>query len=90
MSITEAFGEFRTGKTQMSHTLCVAAQLPVNMGGANGKAAYIDTEGCFRPERIRSIAERFGLDPDRKSYIRDGVPIDFDRGLRERNLCSCL
>lgn len=49
MSITEAFGEFRTGKTQMSHTLCVTAQLPVSMGGAGGKAAYIDTEGCFRP-----------------------------------------
>lgn len=25
MSITEAFGEFRTGKTQLSHTLCVTA-----------------------------------------------------------------
>ena len=36
-SITEAFGEFRTGKTQLCHTLCVTAQLPVNMGGANGK-----------------------------------------------------
>ncbi|XP_073940597.1 meiotic recombination protein DMC1/LIM15 homolog isoform X2 [Castor canadensis] len=28
MAITEAFGEFRTGKTQLSHTLCVTAQLP--------------------------------------------------------------
>ncbi|RKO85343.1 DMC1 protein, partial [Blyttiomyces helicus] len=37
MSITEAFGEFRTGKTQLSHTLCVMAQLPVSMGGGNGK-----------------------------------------------------
>ena len=37
MSITEAFGEFRTGKTQLSHTLCVMAQLPPSMGGANGK-----------------------------------------------------
>jgi meiotic recombination protein DMC1 len=36
-SITEAFGEFRTGKTQLSHTLCVTAQLPTSMGGANGK-----------------------------------------------------
>lgn len=26
--------------------------------------AYIDTEGTFRPERIRAIAERFGMDPD--------------------------
>lgn len=40
------------------------AQMPVSMGGAEGKAAFIDTEGTFRPERIRSIAERFGVDPD--------------------------
>lgn len=26
--------------------------------------AYIDTEGTFRPERIRPIAERFNLDAD--------------------------
>ncbi|KAL0090616.1 meiotic recombinase Dmc1, partial [Phycomyces blakesleeanus] len=26
--------------------------------------AYIDTEGTFRPERIRAIAERFGVDCD--------------------------
>ena len=64
MSITEAFGEFRTGKTQLAHTLCVSVQLPIEMGGGNGKAAYIDTEGTFRPDRIRSIAERFGVDPD--------------------------
>lgn len=37
MSITEAFGEFRTGKTQIAHTLCVIAQLPAQMGGGNGK-----------------------------------------------------
>jgi len=63
MSITEAFGEFRTGKTQLGHTLCVTCQLPTNMGGGNGKVIYIDTESTFRPERIRPIAERFGLDP---------------------------
>ena len=64
MSITEVFGEFRCGKTQLCHTLCVAAQLPKDMGGAEGRVAYIDTEGTFRPDRIRSIAERFGVDPD--------------------------
>ncbi|KAJ3207099.1 Meiotic recombination protein dmc1 [Dinochytrium kinnereticum] len=63
-SITEAFGEFRTGKTQLAHTLCVMAQLPLSMGGANGKAAFIDTEGTFRDDRIRSIAARFGMDSD--------------------------
>jgi meiotic recombination protein DMC1 len=62
MSITEAFGEFRTGKTQIAHTLCVTCQLPTTMGGGNGKAIYVDTEATFRPERIRAIAERYGLD----------------------------
>ncbi|KAJ3052181.1 Meiotic recombination protein dmc1 [Quaeritorhiza haematococci] len=63
-SITEAFGEFRTGKTQLSHTLAVMAQMPVQMGGGGGKAAFIDTEGTFRPDRIKAIASRFGLDPE--------------------------
>ena len=40
-SITEAFGEFRTGKTQLSHTLCVMAQLPESMGGASGKVSNV-------------------------------------------------
>jgi DNA repair protein RAD51 len=62
-SITEVFGEFRTGKTQLAHTLCVTCQMPVSEGGAEGKAIYIDTEGTFRPARLQAIAERFGLDP---------------------------
>ncbi|KAH8723215.1 meiotic recombination protein-like protein dmc1 [Phaeosphaeriaceae sp. PMI808] len=64
MSISEVFGEFRCGKTQLSHTMSVITQLPKDLGGAEGKVAYIDTEGTFRPERIAQIAERFGLDPE--------------------------
>jgi RecA/RadA recombinase len=64
MSISEVFGEFRCGKTQLSHTMSVVAQLPKELGGGEGKVAYIDTEGTFRPERITQIAERFGVDPD--------------------------
>ena len=60
-SITELFGEFRTGKTQMAHTLCVTSQLSYEMNGGQGKVIYLDTEGNFRPERIESIATRFGL-----------------------------
>ena len=63
-SITELFGEFRTGKTQICHTLCVTCQLPRENGGGAGKALYIDTEGTFRPEKLKPIAERFGLDPE--------------------------
>jgi meiotic recombination protein DMC1 len=64
MSITEAFGEFRSGKTQLALTLCVTAQLPRECGGGAGKVAYIDTEGTFRPERLAQIAQRFGLDAE--------------------------
>ncbi|KII75020.1 DNA repair protein RAD51 1 [Thelohanellus kitauei] len=60
-SITEIFGEFRTGKTQLCHQLCVTCQLPIDNGGAEGKAIYIDTEGTFRPERLLAIAERYNL-----------------------------
>lgn len=41
MSISEVFGEFRCGKTQLSHTMSVIAQLPKELGGAEGKVAYI-------------------------------------------------
>ena len=54
-------GEFRTGKTQICHTLCVTAQLPMDQGGGEGKALYIDTEGTFRPERLVEIAARYGM-----------------------------
>nr|AIW60888.1 RAD51 [Schmidtea mediterranea] len=60
-SITEIFGEFRTGKTQICHSLAVTCQLPVDLGGGEGKCLYIDTEGTFRPERLLAVAERYGL-----------------------------
>ena len=62
------------GKTQLCHTLCVTCQLPVDQGGAEGKALWIDTEGTFRPARLAQIAERFGLNPadvlDNVAYAR--------------------
>jgi len=60
-SITEIFGEFRTGKTQLCHTLAVTCQLPIDQGGGEGKCLYIDTEGTFRPERLLAVAQRYGL-----------------------------
>ncbi|KAI3417065.1 uncharacterized protein J3R85_014809 [Psidium guajava] len=60
-SITEIYGEFRSGKTQLCHTLCVTCQLPLDQGGGEGKAMYIDAEGAFRPQRLLQIADRYGL-----------------------------
>eukprot|EP00271_Cylindrocystis_brebissonii_P009250 TRINITY_DN2395_c0_g1_i1.p1 TRINITY_DN2395_c0_g1~~TRINITY_DN2395_c0_g1_i1.p1 ORF type:complete len:356 (-),score=76.95 TRINITY_DN2395_c0_g1_i1:935-2002(-) len=60
-SITEIYGEYRTGKTQICHTLCITGQLPLAQNGAEGKVLYIDTEGTFRPERLNEIGSRWGL-----------------------------
>merc|ERR1719392_362055 len=64
MAITEVFGEFRTGKTQLSHTLCVTTQMPGENGFSGGKVIYLDTENTFRPDRLRPIADRFNLDAE--------------------------
>ncbi len=69
--VVEFFGEFRTGKTQIAHQLCVNVQLPREDGGLNGNALYIDTEGTFRPERIIQMAE--GLDLDHKKVLKNIV-----------------
>lgn len=62
-AITEAFGQYGSGKSQLAHSLAVRVQLPKDKGGAGGAAVFIDTEGTFRPERIVKIAEDAGLDP---------------------------
>jgi DNA repair protein RadA len=61
-SVTEFYGEYRTGKTQIAHQLCVNVQLPYEDGGLEGNALYIDTEATFRPERIIQMAEAKDLD----------------------------
>ena len=61
-AVTEVFGEYRTGKTQLAHQLCVSVQLPYEQGGLEGGALYIDSEGTFRPERIIQMAAAIDLD----------------------------
>jgi DNA repair protein RadA len=64
-SITEAYGEYRTGKTQIAHQISVNVQLPTEKGGLAAGALYIDSEGTFRPERIYQMALGQKLDPSR-------------------------
>lgn len=61
-AVTELFGEYRTGKTQLTHQFCVNVQLPYEQGGLEGAALYIDSEGTFRPERIIQMALAKDLD----------------------------
>ena len=64
-AMTEVFGAFGSGKSQLGFSLAVNVQLPLEKGGANGKAVFVDTEGTFRPERIKQIAEGIGAVPDK-------------------------
>ncbi len=64
MSITEAYGKFSSGKSQLGFQLSVNVQLPKEQGGLEGGVLFIDTESTFRPERIKQLAEAKGLDPD--------------------------
>jgi len=51
-SITEVYGEFGAGKSQVTHQLAVNVQLPKEHGGLEGGAVFVDSEDTFRPERI--------------------------------------
>ncbi len=62
-AITEFFGEYGSGKTQIVHQLAVNTAMSVEEGGLDGETFIIDTENSFRPERIIQIAEGMEQDP---------------------------
>ncbi len=46
-SITEAFGKYSSGKSQLAFQLCVNAQLPKEQGGLEGGVLFVDTENSL-------------------------------------------
>ncbi|MEM2053484.1 MAG: DNA repair and recombination protein RadA, partial [Thermoplasmata archaeon] len=62
-AITELFGPFGSGKTQLIHQLLVNVTMPEEKKGLNGEAILIDTENTFRPERIEQMSLALNLDP---------------------------
>jgi len=64
-AITEIYGEYGSGKTQIVHELAVTIQLPVDQGGLEAHAVIIDTENTFRPERISQMARGLDLEPNK-------------------------
>jgi len=63
-TITEFYGEYGSGKSQLCHQMCVNVQLPTERGGLNAAALYIDTENTFRTERIIQMSQHMGLNPE--------------------------
>ena len=61
-ALTEIYGEFGSGKTQICHTSSVTVQQKESEGGLEGGVIYIDTENTFRPERIVSISKSRNID----------------------------
>jgi DNA repair protein RadA len=61
-AVTEFYGEFGSGKSQICHTLCAIARQPVEAAGLDSNVIYIDTEGTFRPERLNQIARARDFD----------------------------
>ena len=57
-AITECFGEYGSGKTQVGHILAVSCQKQY----PGSTVVYIDTENTFRPERIEQLSKGVGLD----------------------------
>ncbi len=64
-AISEFYGEFGSGKTQIVHQAAVTVQLPEDEGGLGKGVVFIDSENTFRPERIIQMAEGRGLDPEK-------------------------
>ncbi len=69
-AVTEFYGEFGSGKTQICHTACIMVQQPIEKGGLEAGAIYIDTENTFRPERILDISKARGLDTE---HVLDNI-----------------
>ena len=59
-AITECFGQYGSGKTQIGHLLAVNVQKL----DPTAAVVYIDTESTFRPERIVQFAKGLGLEPE--------------------------
>jgi len=69
-AITEFYGEYSSGKSQICMTLSVTCQSKREEGGLDGGVIYIDTEGTFRPDRVSEIANARGFDP---KVVLDGI-----------------
>ncbi|MBI2664044.1 hypothetical protein HYX10_01740 [Candidatus Woesearchaeota archaeon] len=59
-AITESFGQYGSGKSQLAHALSAHClkQYP------DAAVVFIDTESTFRPERITQMAKSIDLDPE--------------------------
>ncbi|XP_057323068.1 uncharacterized protein LOC130666247 isoform X3 [Microplitis mediator] len=58
-TITEICGMQGSGKTQICFQSCLHVQLPLEKGGLNGRALYVDTRNAFSLQRINDLIEGY-------------------------------
>ncbi|MDE1824419.1 MAG: DNA repair and recombination protein RadA [Candidatus Micrarchaeota archaeon] len=88
-AITEAYGKFASGKTQLGFQIAVNAQLPISEGGLDGSTLFIDTEGSLpyeetvlleidgklRFEKIGEVVERAITDAKEAKDINGSISV---------------
>ncbi|MCX8197324.1 MAG: DNA repair and recombination protein RadA [Candidatus Micrarchaeota archaeon] len=87
MAITECYGKFSSGKSQIGFQLSVNVQKPPQQGGLSGAVLFIDTESTFRPERIKQMAESAGMDAEsvlKNIYVCRAINSDHQMVLIEK------
>ena len=85
-SITEVYGEFGAGKSQVTHQLAVTVQLPKEHGGLEGSAIFVDSEDTFRPERIDQMVRGHDdevLADTMASFGMEDASVDSEEDLEE-------
>ena len=75
-SITEVYGEFGAGKSQVTHQLAVNVQLPAEHGGLEGSAIFVDSEDTFRPERIEQMVKGLADEVLADTMVLHGIAED--------------
>jgi DNA repair protein RadA len=75
-SITEVYGEFGSGKSQVTHQLSVNVQLPAEHGGLEGSAIFVDSEDTFRPERIDDMVRGLADEVIEDTMVLHGIVED--------------
>jgi DNA repair protein RadA len=85
--VTEAYGKFSSGKSQIAFQLAINVQLPKDKGGLEGNCLFIDTENTFSPERVEQIAKAAGLDPVaalKKIHVARAYNVDYQMALLKK------
>jgi len=89
-SITEVYGEFGAGKSQVTHQLSVTVQLPREHGGLEGSAMFIDSEDTFRPERIGQMVRGLPDETIEDAMVLHGIVEEGEGDAGDEELVDAL